>query len=103
MALELSTVDSNGNTGNYWKITYYSIDIPGQIVDCEICLFKDAAASAAGKSPMQKQAFEWGPGDYAGNFDPTTLSAVDVNPQERAYELIKVATVPVDFTTSTDV
>jgi hypothetical protein len=52
VAIQKEKTLSNGAVGNYWRITSIFIDRQTMRVIGTIALFKDAAASAAGKPPL---------------------------------------------------
>ena len=103
MALQLSHEAPNGFSGNYWKIMQVEVDYNRGEAYCNLCLFKDAAASAADKAPIYNSEWTWSGADFTGWFDAATLDVVSQNPQERAYVKIKAETTPIDFSTATDV
>ena len=101
MALQKTYESDSGASCNYWKVTYLLVDYARQAVECHLCLFVDAAASAAGKQAAHLVRYEWGATEFASHFEASVLDTVNYNPQERAYDLIKTLTDPVDFTTGT--
>lgn len=52
MAIQKSKTMSNGAVGDYWRITQINIDRQNLQIQGTIALFKDAAASAAGATPL---------------------------------------------------
>lgn len=52
MAIEKEKTLPSGSTGNYWRLTSINIDRQNLRIMAVIALFKDAAASAAGKPPI---------------------------------------------------
>jgi len=52
MAIQKEKTLSSGITGNYWRITSVNINRQSLRMMVVIALFKDAAASAAGKPPI---------------------------------------------------
>ena len=57
MALQLSKTNSEGNSGNYWKITSTTVDWMNSNCSCMISLFKDAQARTDKKSSMDRLVF----------------------------------------------
>ena len=51
MALIKERTLLNGSTGNYWKVTHFSVDKVGMHLDCAIELFQDEAHKNA--APLQ--------------------------------------------------
>ena len=101
MALQKTHETASGASGNYWKVMQLNVDYNQEQIYCNLCLFVDAAASAAGKNPIGNAEWEWGSTEFASHFEASVLDTVNYNPQERAYDLIKTLTDPVDFTTGT--
>jgi len=104
MALQLSHTAASGVSGDYWRICDLNINYDREECHCKLALFKDAAASAAGNTPLEVHQYDWSGADFTGSFDSATLDVVSQNPQERAYEKLKASvTVPADFSTASDV
>lgn len=103
MGLQLTHETAQGVSGNYWRVSEVYIHPKNEQVRAELCLFVDKAASDAGKTCLLKHIYDWGSTEYTSHFTPAVLATVDMDPQERAYELIKTLTDPADFSTATDV
>lgn len=101
MALQKTHTSPSGVDGNYWKIMQLDVDYVSQSIECNLCLFKDSTQAEAGSSALTNVTYEWGATEFDSHFDSAALDVVNQNPQERAYELIKTLTDPVDFTTGT--
>lgn len=105
MALQLSKENSQGHTGNYWKITALKLEYIGEVAEVQVDLFKDSAAASANKDPMERLEYTWttddeGTDNWTGTFDAATLDTLNQNPQERAYVKLKTLS---EFTGAVDV
>lgn len=52
MAIQKSKTLNNGASGDYWRITSINIDRQNLFITGTIALFKDAATSASGGTPL---------------------------------------------------
>lgn len=97
MALELNKEMPTGVTGNYWKIA--KLVLEGE-VEClaTVQLYKDAAARAAGKLPLETLEYS-----FRDSENPCLIAEMDTadqNPFFLVYEKLK--TLP-EFTGALDV
>jgi hypothetical protein len=85
MALQLSKELDTGVTGDYWRVVLVQLSPLGDRSTVIVCLYKDAAARAADKTPLETREYSWNAADY-----PFAVAALDEdNPYVIAYEKLK--------------
>jgi hypothetical protein len=82
-------VNSTGVTGEYWRITDYSMDLlnydsTSQVMSVRVCisLYKDDTSRTSGKNLISNEVYI-----FTDGFDLVTLGSK--NPVQRAYEKLK--------------
>lgn len=103
MALEKSKLLTSGISGNYWKITKESYDRLTGFYTWTIELFKDKAASDAGKAPLNcSKEFKFSVDESDLDGDNTALGYVKI--KERVALLVDrdIAGRPIDPPTALD-
>ncbi|MFL1461146.1 hypothetical protein ACI6QG_03005 [Roseococcus sp. DSY-14] len=54
-------LDNTGVSAAYWRITHLQLDRNAGVLDAVLHGFRDEAARRAGKAPMHRLAFRFGP------------------------------------------
>lgn len=105
MALELAHVDTDGQTGNYWRMLRVDRSIEGKTARIIMGLYKDEATRRiAGRVPMRTEEFQVSPKEYDTYFADAVLKALNITDIIKAFEFMKTLIAPFDFkNASTDV
>lgn len=104
MALELAHIDTDGQTGNYWRILRVERYVDNKTAQIMMGLYKDEPTRrVAGRIPMRTDEFNVTPVDFDTYFADAILKVLNVTDIIKAYEFLKTLKAPYAFDTSSDV
>lgn len=105
MALKLAHVDTDGQTGDYWRLLRIDRSVDSKTARIVMGLYKDEATRRVdGRMPMRTEEFGVTPAEYDALFAESVLKTLNVTDTIKAYEHMKTLEAPFDFkNSSTDV